>query len=118
MANHWVVNKLMVKYVFMVALGVGMFTSSVHANQDPTAPLGWQAPVKKHTTSRTRLPQLQGILCDEQSRCTAILNNKVVSIGGRISGYTLSSIQDESVMLRRGSKQWRLEMFAENIKTH
>ncbi|KMV30208.1 MSHA biogenesis protein MshK [Photobacterium swingsii] len=108
----------MVKYVFMVALGVGMFISSVHANQDPTAPLGWQAPVKKHTTSRTRLPQLQGILCDEQSRCTAILNNKVVSIGGRISGYTLSSIQDESVMLRRGSKQWRLEMFAENIKTH
>ncbi|WP_281222802.1 MSHA biogenesis protein MshK [Photobacterium sanguinicancri] len=117
MGNHLVANKSVVKGIFIISLGLGMLTNNVHANQDPTAPLGWQAPAKKHTSTRARLPQLQSILCDEQSTCTAILNNTVISVGGRVSGYTLSSIQDESVTIRRGNKQWRLDMFAENIKT-
>lgn len=90
----------------------------VQAAQDPTAPLGWQAPAVKATSSRARLPQLQGIFCDQDGQvCRAILNNVSVGTGGRISGYTLSQVTDDFVILQRGGRQWRLEMFADNIKS-
>ncbi|AJR07366.1 MSHA biogenesis protein MshK [Photobacterium gaetbulicola] len=88
------------------------------AAQDPTAPLGWQAPAVKTSPSRARLPQLQGIFCDQDGQaCRAILNSVSVGTGGRISGYTLSQVTDDYVILQRGGRQWRLEMFADNIKS-
>ncbi|PSW10227.1 MSHA biogenesis protein MshK [Photobacterium sanctipauli] len=88
------------------------------ASQDPTAPLGWQAPAVKKAPSRARLPQLQGIFCDQSgSDCTVILNNNLISPGGRVNGYTLDRVQDDFVILRRGSQQWRLYLFADNVKS-
>ncbi|OAN16508.1 MSHA biogenesis protein MshK [Photobacterium jeanii] len=88
------------------------------ASQDPTAPLGWQAPAKKQVKVRARVPQLQGIFCEQQSDCNVIINNKLVGVGGRVSGYTLTAIHDDSVTVTRNGKQWQLELFAENIKTN
>ncbi|MGF1680614.1 MSHA biogenesis protein MshK [Photobacterium makurazakiensis] len=108
----------MVKSILIV-IGVNLTViGGALAKQDPTAPLGWQAPAVKSAPSRARLPQLQGIFCEQSgSNCTVILNDSLVSRGGRVSGYTLDSIQDDFVILRRGSKQWRLELFADNVKS-
>lgn len=108
----------MVKSGFIAVAMLGVLASVAQASQDPTAPLGWQAPTKKHTTTRVRLPQLQGIVCDELSACTVILNNVPVERGGRVSGYTLTDIQDDHVTVTRGGKKWRLELFADIVKTN
>ncbi|WP_407676589.1 MSHA biogenesis protein MshK [Photobacterium obscurum] len=95
-----------------------MLSGHAQASQDPTAPLGWQAPAKKQSSTRTRLPQLQSIVCDEFSSCTVILNNVAVELGQRVSGYTLTEIQDDHVTVTRGGKKWRLELFADIVKTN
>jgi len=97
---------------------LGMLSGYALASQDPTAPLGWQAPAKKHSPTRARLPQLQGIVCDEFSSCTVILNNVPVELGQRVSGYTLTDIRDDHVTVTRGGKKWRLELFADIVKTN
>lgn len=102
--------------VSLIALLLGATTAS--ASQDPTAPLGWQAPATQTRTPQMRLPQLQSTFCNVMGTdCRAILNNVSVRPGGRISGYTLVSIEDDVVILKRGGRQWRLEMFADNIKS-
>ncbi len=103
--------------IFSAAL-MAMMVSTAQANQDPTAPLGWQAPAKKQTSHRARLPDLQSIICAEESNCTVIMNDVAIGLGGRVSGYTLSEINNDHVTVTRGGKQWRLELFAENIKTN
>ncbi|MGF1725763.1 MSHA biogenesis protein MshK [Photobacterium nomapromontoriensis] len=111
----------MVKSAMMTApLMALMFVwaAKAPASQDPTAPLGWQAPVTQTRTAQVRLPQLQSTFCNAMGNdCRAILNDTTVRPGGRISGYTLVRIEDDEVILKRGSRQWRLEMFADNIKS-
>lgn len=101
----------------MVAMLVGL-SSQAWASQDPTAPLGWQAPVKKKPVVRARLPQLQAIVCGGPGGCVAILNGVSVAPGERVNGYTLAEIRDGSVIVSRGGRQWRLELFADDIKTN
>lgn len=108
----------MVKSGFIAVVMFAMLSGYVQAAQDPTAPLGWQVPVKKHSPARARLPQLQGIVCDQLGSCTVILNNKPVEMGQRVSGYTLTGIQDDYVTVTRGGKTWRLELFADIVKTN
>ncbi|WP_299019247.1 MSHA biogenesis protein MshK [uncultured Photobacterium sp.] len=108
----------MVKSGFIAVAMLGMLMGYAEAAQDPTAPLGWQVPVKKHTTTKVRLPELQGIVCGEGTSCTVILNNIPVELGGRVSGYTLTDIQDDHVTVTRGGKKWRLELFADIVKTN
>lgn len=103
--------------IFAAAL-MAMLVSTAHASQDPTAPLGWQAPAKKQASHRTRLPDLQSIICAEETDCTVIMNDVAIGLGGRVSGYTLSDIENDHVTVTRGGKQWRIELFAENIKTN
>ncbi|GAB6263260.1 MSHA biogenesis protein MshK [Photobacterium sp. R1] len=88
------------------------------AESDPTAPLGWQAPAAPKKTVTRRLPELQGIVCPQQEKCSVILDNRVVQPGEQISGYTLKSVQDDAVILQRGGRQWRLALFQEQIKIH
>lgn len=108
----------MVKSVLMALIMLVVMAGYANASQDPTAPLGWQAPAKKYTTKKARLPELQGIVCGEQSACTVILNNVPVELGGRVSGYTLTEIKDDYVTVTRGGKQWRLVLFADEVKTY
>lgn len=87
------------------------------AAQDPTAPLGWinNTSSKVRIISRSQLPQLQSIICDSQ-QCTVILNGIVVGLGGRVQGYKLIHITDNTVTLSRGEKKLKLALFAENIR--
>lgn len=101
----------------MVAM-LGTLSLPAWAGQDPTAPLGWQAPAKKKSVVRARLPQLQAIVCGGPGGCLAILNDVSVAPGERVSGYTLTAIHDGSVIVRRGGRQWRLTLFADDIKTN
>ena len=108
----------MVKLGFVAIALLGILAGNTQASQDPTAPLGWQAPAKKHTVTKAKLPQLQGIICSELSACTVILNNVSVERGESVSGYTLADIRDDHVTVTRGGKKWRLELFADILKAN
>lgn len=108
--------------VRVLLLSLLFCSSSVLAEQDPTAPLGWlvpkeqkAAPVKKAST-RYRLPSLQSIVCKGESPCYAILNGQVVSQGEVIRGYKVKKIDSEYVTLQRSTQQWKLELFSLDIK--
>ena len=104
--------------VFLMAMALLM--SEPSAAQDPTAPLSWQAPTAPVRATKTvRLPQLQSIVCQEAPtlQCYAILNGRTLAPGARIQGYTLSAITDDEVRLVRGSRHWRLRLFADNVIT-
>ncbi|MGF1685794.1 MSHA biogenesis protein MshK [Photobacterium japonica] len=103
-----------------VVVLASVFTPPSVAQDDPTAPLSWQAltaPVR--ATKTVRLPQLQSIVCQETvaSQCYAILNGRTLALGARIQGYTLSAITEDEVRLARGGRQWRLRLFADNVIT-
>lgn len=109
----------MVNKRMLIALAVCcMVSAPASAAQDPTAPLQWtkrSQAQKKTVVSLPKLPQLQSIIC-EGTHCSVILNDQVLSLGGRINGYTLIHVSDTHVTLRQGDKQWRLALFAENIR--
>jgi len=92
----------------------------VAASQDPTAPLGWLAPKKTTPTHRpvrkAPLPQLQSIVCENGKQCYAIINDRIVEQGKVINGYTTSRVTPEFVVIKKGAKQWKLELFTAKIK--
>ena len=118
MVKAGVVKLGLAKSGFVAIALLGILAGNARASQDPTAPLGWQAPAQKRTVTKTKLPQLQGIVCRELSTCTVILNNVSVERGERVSGYTLTDIQDDHVTVTRGGKKWRLELFADIVKAN
>ncbi|MEZ9329248.1 MSHA biogenesis protein MshK [Vibrio breoganii] len=107
----------MVKVIMMgLVLLVGGQTA--YAAQDPTAPLGWYK--KKSTVvakARTYpLPTLQSIVCDEGSKCFAMLNDKILSDGQSVAGYEIRHISSERVIVARAGKIWRLELFNSDVR--
>lgn len=109
----------MVKYIALIIMLIVSFIAlPTFAAQDPTAPLGWMnntSSSKMRVISRPQLPQLQSIICDSQ-QCSVILNGIVAGLGGRVLGYKLIRITDNTVTLSRGGKTWQLALFAENIR--
>ncbi|CCN49046.1 MSHA biogenesis protein MshK [Vibrio nigripulchritudo MADA3029] len=98
-----------------------LISGGAYASQDPTAPLGWQAPktvekAKAKKKAVAPVPTLQSIVCIEGKPCYAILNDVVVEKGKTIQGYLAKRIQPEFVDLIRGGKQWRLELFPSDVK--
>ncbi|NMU71460.1 MSHA biogenesis protein MshK, partial [Vibrio parahaemolyticus] len=65
------VNKLIISLLVMAAVGTAW------ANQDPTAPLGWEKPAvetsAKPKVKRYRLPKLNSIVCKPSTDCIAIM---------------------------------------------
>ena len=106
----------MVKYIVEgFAISCLFHALTVQAQQDPTAPLGWQKQTSATIISTPRLPQLQSVICD-QSRCRATLNGQTLTVGRYIEGYRVSQINDSSVIVTRNQKQWQLSLFTANIK--
>ncbi|SMY36604.1 MSHA biogenesis protein MshK [Photobacterium andalusiense] len=106
----------MVKYIVTgVGLSGLLFAANIYAQQDPTAPLGWQKKSSSVAVSAPSLPQLQSVICDAQA-CRATLSGKSVTVGSVIRGYRVSRISDSSVILTRNKKQWQLSLFSANIK--
>nr|QIH43264.1 MSHA biogenesis protein MshK [Vibrio ziniensis] len=84
--------------------------------QDPTAPLGWakKEPVQK--VRKVPVPELQSIVCKNNSQCYAILNDKVVEKGNSVSGYKVSNVTASQVELKQGNKSWTLKLFSLDVK--
>lgn len=104
---------------FLVVTLVMMVAIAVQAKQDPTAPLGWSAPATNDNKSVNKvapLPKLQSIVCPQSGDCNAILNGQSMVIGGRVSGYTVRHIEPELVILARGGKTWKLQLFPLEVK--
>ncbi|MBD1558978.1 MSHA biogenesis protein MshK [Vibrio sp. S9_S30] len=98
-----------------------ILSSFGYANQDPTAPLGWQAP-KTTTQNQSKrkavvpVPKLQSIICTEGASCYAIIDDTVVEKGKYMQGYLVNRIEPEFVDLIKSGKRWRLELFPSDIK--
>ncbi|MGR5236197.1 MSHA biogenesis protein MshK [Vibrio alfacsensis] len=108
------VKKLIISVVLIIT------ASCSWANQDPTAPLGWQKPAAeskaKPKAKQYRLPTLNSIVCKPSTECIAILNNRIVEQGALLGGYRVASINSEFVTLKRGDRQWKLALFGLNVK--
>ncbi|MGR5293992.1 MSHA biogenesis protein MshK [Vibrio mediterranei] len=107
----------MVRAMFIAFLSVSM---SSWAIQDPTAPLGWAEPTQVQTKPKKkvvyRLPTLQSIVCEQAMPCSAVMNDKVVEKGDVINGYKVVNINSENLFLQRAGKQWKLGLFAMDVK--
>ncbi len=105
---------------FIISITLTVMAGAAWAEQDPTAPLGWNKPVAtsnaKPAAKQYRLPKLNSIMCQTDSQCTAILNNQIVGQGQSVRGYRVVSITSEFVTLKRGNRQWKLELFGLNVK--
>ncbi|EJE8515776.1 MSHA biogenesis protein MshK [Vibrio parahaemolyticus] len=103
----------------IISIAAIALSGSVLANPDPTAPLGWQKPAEvsaKPKAKQYRLPTLNSIVCKPNTECVAIMNNRLVEQGELFNGYRVASINSEFVTLKRGSRQWNLELFGLNVK--
>jgi hypothetical protein len=92
--------------------------SSVQALEDPTRPPS--AEIKTHyvATQKSQQPRwtLNSTLVSSGRR-TAIINNKAVSLGDRINGATVVSIEPSTVRLREKGREVTLMMLQKNIKS-
>ncbi|MHC0045900.1 MSHA biogenesis protein MshK [Vibrio campbellii] len=103
----------------IISLAFATVASSSLASQDPTAPLGWTKPAAEQAKPKAkqhRLPTLNSIVCKPSTSCVAILNNRIVEPGAKLNGYRVTSINSEFVTLKRGDRQWKLELFGLNVK--
>ena len=113
----------MKSFIFLLVL----FSASINASDasdaamghDPTEPLSWTkpAPIKKVVTKKRHyFPSLQAISCSGNNDCYAVLDDKSMKKGDKISGYTLLAVNEESVSIGRSGKKWQLSLFSQNIK--
>ncbi len=105
--------------LLFILFSVSINASEVSEGHDPTKPLSWfkSEPVKKKVVrKRQHVPVLQAINCIEQSECYAVLDNKSLQQGDKVSGYTLLSIDANNVLISRSGKQWQLSLFSLDIK--
>ncbi|GLR75800.1 type IV pilus, mannose-sensitive hemagglutinin D (MSHK) [Aliivibrio sifiae] len=109
------------KHLFLMVV---LFSASISASEavvghDPTEPLSWfkPEPVKKKVIKKRQyFPSLQAISCNGESDCNAVLDDKSMNKGDKISGYTLLAINEESVSIGRSGKKWQLSLFSQDIK--
>ncbi|WP_261816091.1 MSHA biogenesis protein MshK [Vibrio gallicus] len=100
-------------YAFII-----LISGSVFAEQDPTAPLGWYKPAKSTAkkVNRHPLPTLQSIICDSDTQCVAMLNDKILSKKQSVAGYKIDTITKEDVIVSRAGKTWQLQLFNSNVR--
>lgn len=106
-------------FLIFVLFSTSIFASDTTVGHDPTEPLSWLKPeiVKKKSVKKHQyFPSLQAISCNGQFDCNAVLNDKPMKKGDKISGYTLLAINEESVSIGRSGKQWKLSLFSQDIK--
>ncbi len=104
---------------FVIIL-ICLFSSAVDAYSgvDPTKPLSATRSVSK-AKQQTHLV-LQSIIIDSQQKNRkAIVSGKLLKSGESINGYTLSRINDKSVVLKSAEREITLSLFSNAVvKTH
>jgi hypothetical protein len=99
-----------VKYIILFC---SIISANVMANSaplvDPTKPLNHTIkPVKKEY--RSALPKLQSILAEGGQR-RAILNNQLYKTGQWVSGYQITRIESDAVLLRHKKHAYKLNLY-------
>ncbi|CAH0541584.1 MSHA biogenesis protein MshK [Vibrio marisflavi] len=108
----------MVKWL-MLFLALTIMPAAWSAAKDPTAPLGWVKPKEVEEKGKQEsvvLPKLQSIMCEDQGKCYATLDNRVVKTNDRIGRYVVKSVGQDSVTISSQGKQWKLKLFPLSIK--
>ena len=81
---------------------------------DPTKPLNYKAPTKqKKARIKRALPRLQSILFTGDSK-QAIMNDRLYKKGEKVKGYTVVSIEKESVILKYKNKHYTVKLYKQN----
>lgn len=76
---------------------------------DPTAPLNYK--IKSVTkVHRSALPTLQSIMGEGEQR-RAILNNQLYETGQWVSGYQITRIDSDAVLLRQKKHAYKLNLY-------
>lgn len=105
----------MVKSLCLILLGCSLIASNGYASSlsDPTAPPN----SSKHTstTKRAVLPSLQAIIVGGEQP-GAILNQRFVAVNQNISGFTLSRLHQDYVVLARAGKQYKIKLDKVSVK--
>lgn len=112
-----IVQSIMLPVALPIVLGV-LWISPLQALEDPTRPPTADAKTSYVTPKKNKRSRwtLHSTLVSS-SRRTAVINNRVVSLGDRINGATVVSIQPSSVRLRAKGREVTLVMLKKNIKT-
>lgn len=105
----------MVKTYCLVLLGCLFLAVNTQANtlSDPTAPPNSNK--LNNTTKRAALPSLQAIIVGGEQP-GAILNQRFVAVNHSISGFTLSRLHQDYVVLARAGKQYRITLDKVSVK--
>ncbi|WP_163134692.1 hypothetical protein [Agarivorans sp. Alg241-V36] len=105
----------MAKSFFWVLLGCLLMTSNGYASSlsDPTAPPNSRT--HNNTTKRAALPSLQAIIVGGEQP-GAILNQRFVAVNQNISGFTLSRLHQDYVVLARAGKQYKIKLDKVSVK--
>ncbi|WP_427980885.1 hypothetical protein [Agarivorans sp.] len=100
--------KQLIIFCFVVVLGL-----PVLAQTDPTAPPAEQRSVNKKSTAV--LPSLQAVIQDGQ-QSGAILNQQFVALKESVSGYTLTRVGHDHVVLARAGKHYKIQLDKVSVK--
>ncbi|MDO6686842.1 MULTISPECIES: hypothetical protein [unclassified Agarivorans] len=106
----------MAKHFLALMLSCGVLTSSVLAAplSDPTAPPNSRSSTSS-ATKQVSLPSIQAIIVGGKEP-GAILNQRFVGVKQSISGYTLSRVHQDYVVLTRANKQYRIQLDKVSVK--
>ncbi len=101
----------MVKYIVFVCLFFNLISlGATEFLTDPTKPLDYKTKVVKKTY-RQALPKLQSIL-QKADKNQAIINNKLYKVGQKVSGYKITRINNDNVLLRYKGKTYKLSLYS------
>jgi len=101
-----------VKFKFIVMslfISLSLFAQS-ETLVDPTAPLNFQ-PKKQKKIYRAALPKLQSIVM-AAGKPQAIINNKAYQKGQKVSGYRITLIDAQKVLLEYQKKTYKLTLYS------
>ncbi|UPW18006.1 hypothetical protein M0C34_17495 [Agarivorans sp. TSD2052] len=90
-----------------------LMTAQAETLSDPTAPPRNQAQSK--AKSKTYLPSLQAIIVGGEQP-GAILNQRFISLKDHISGYSLSEVHQDYVVLVKQNQQYRIQLDKVSVK--
>lgn len=100
--------KQLITFCFVVTLGM-----PAQAQTDPTAPPMAQGGLS--TKSKAVLPSLQAVIQDGQ-QSGAILNQQFVALKESVSGYTLTRVGYDHVVLERAGKHYKIQLDKVSVK--
>ncbi|HEY5602386.1 MAG TPA: hypothetical protein VIM41_04690 [Gammaproteobacteria bacterium] len=113
----------MFKQVLIIGILMFVAASPVHADlqvriDDPTRPPGLDALPPSTISSVKEAPRwvLSSILVSPERR-TAVVNDRVVAVGDRVSGAVVIEIEPATVRLRSNAGDLTLILLKKNVKT-